>query len=315
MFDGLLNARDRAETDLDVKTFVAEIQSQAAFVSCTVLFLASTRIQNINPEHTMVDGVVDLSDEITAVRSYRRLQVRKSRGSSSLGGFHQFEISDDGITVFPRLESIIARPSAEHYPNTDRIHSGVSGLDRLIGGGLPAASVTMLMGPPGSGKTSLGLNFLGQSANTKSSLFCGFYEAPARLAQKGGTLGLNTLERVKSGNLKILWHPLTENILDQLAHRLLDAVRQNDVKRLVIDGIGGFERAAIHRDRLVEFFCALTNELRALDVTTIMTAELRELTGETGKTPLPDISAVLDNLIILRHEEVGSAARRGHVDS
>ena len=43
IFDGLLNARDRAETDLDVKTFVAEIQSQAAFVSCTVLFLTSAR--------------------------------------------------------------------------------------------------------------------------------------------------------------------------------------------------------------------------------------------------------------------------------
>ena len=258
----------------------------------------------------MVDGVVDLSDEITVVRSYRRLQVRKSRGSTSLGGFHQFEITDAGVTVFPRLESIIAQPSVESLINTARINSGVKGLDELIGGGLPAASVTMLMGPPGSGKTSIGLKFLDRSAETEASLFCGFYEAPARLAQKGATLGLNTLDRVKSGVLKIFWNPLTENILDKLAHHLLDAVRQHHVKRLVIDGIGGFDRAAIHRDRLVEFFCALTNELRALDVTTIMTAELRELTVETGRMPLPDISAILDNLIILRHEEVGSTPRR-----
>lgn len=39
VFDGLLNARDRADSPLDVKTFVAEIQSQAAFVGCSVLFL------------------------------------------------------------------------------------------------------------------------------------------------------------------------------------------------------------------------------------------------------------------------------------
>ena len=309
VFDGLLNARDRAETDLDVKTFVAEIQSQAAFVSCTVLFLASARINNISPEHTMVDGVIDLSDEIAGVRSYRRLHVKKSRGSSSLGGFHQFEITEEGITVFPRLESVNIRPSKEHQPNTLSISSGVDGLDKLTGG-LPTASVTMLMGPPGSGKTTLGLNFLDRAAGSESSLFCGFFEMPSRLVQKGLTLKLNTSERAKSGSLRILWNPLTENILDKLAHDLLNAVKKYDVKRLVIDGVGGFERAATHHGRLVEFFCALTNELRALGVTTIMTAELREVSGETWKTPLPDISSILDNLIILRHDESGPTPKR-----
>ena len=86
VFDGLLNARERADTDLDVKTFVAEIQSQAAFVGCTVLFLTSTRGQDSSAEHTMVDGVIELCDDIAGVRSFRRLQVRKSRGSPSLGG-------------------------------------------------------------------------------------------------------------------------------------------------------------------------------------------------------------------------------------
>src|SRR3546814_21024648 len=54
VFDGLLNARDRADTDLDVKTFVAEVQSQAGFVGCTVLFLTSTRLEDRSPDHTMV---------------------------------------------------------------------------------------------------------------------------------------------------------------------------------------------------------------------------------------------------------------------
>ena len=61
MFDGLLNARDRADTELDVKQFVAAVQNQAAFVGCTVLFLTSTRLMDESPEHTMVDGVIDLN--------------------------------------------------------------------------------------------------------------------------------------------------------------------------------------------------------------------------------------------------------------
>src|SRR5690606_11475422 len=90
VFDGLLNARDRAETDLDVKTFVAEVQSQAAFVDCTVLFLTSIRDADSSPEHTMVDGVIDLCDHVAGARRVRRLQVLKSRGSRSIGGYHQY---------------------------------------------------------------------------------------------------------------------------------------------------------------------------------------------------------------------------------
>jgi circadian clock protein KaiC len=103
VFDGLLNARDRAETDFDVKTFVAEIQGQAAFVGCSVLFLTSSSVKEISPEHTMVDGVVELTDTLAGVRSLRQIQIRKSRGSKAIGGLHEFEISDSGITVYPRL--------------------------------------------------------------------------------------------------------------------------------------------------------------------------------------------------------------------
>lgn len=310
VFDGLLNARDRAETELDVKTFVAAVQSQAAFVGCTVLFLTSTRVQESNPEHTMVDGVLDLSDELAGMRSYRRLQVRKSRGSPALGGFHQFEISDDGITVFPRTEAYLATPSVADQPSDARVGTGISGFDELIGGGLPAGSVTLLMGPPGSGKTSLSLSFLSLASAAQPGLHFCFYETEQRLFVKAAAFGLDVEALVSSGAAEIIWNPLTENILDKLAQQLLQAVRRRNVKRLVIDGIGGFERAAFTQGRLVEFFAALTNELRALGVTTIMTSELRDLSGKNGVSPLPDISAILDNLLTIRHEKTASTIRR-----
>jgi circadian clock protein KaiC len=91
---------------------------------------------------------------------------------------------------------------------------------------------------------------------------------------------------------------------------LLENIRRRDVKRLFIDGMGGFERASISSARMVEFFAALTNELRALGVTTIMTWELRELSGGNAPSPLPEISAMLDNLVEIQNVQCNRKLQR-----
>ncbi|NTI78592.1 ATPase domain-containing protein [Rhizobium rhizogenes] len=311
VFDGLLNARDRADTQLDVKTFVAEVQSQAAFAGCTALFLASTRIAEDSPEHTMVDGVIELYDELVGVRAVRRLQVRKSRGSAALGGYHQFEITAAGITAYPRMEAMLApMVAADDYSAPPPLSSGTDGLDRLMGGGLPRSSVTLMFGPSGCGKTAMGLNFLSQASREEPGLHFGFYETPERLRAKADALGVDLSTPLNSGALEVIWNPMTENLLDKLGHRLLDAIRKRRVKRLVLDGLGGFERAAVHPPRLVEFFAALMNEIRRLGVTTIATWELRDLFGPTVAVPGSEISSLLDNLVMLRHVEIDSRYKR-----
>ncbi|WP_130284363.1 ATPase domain-containing protein [Rhizobium sp. BK696] len=310
VFDGLLNARDRADTQLDVKTFVAEVQSQAAFVGCTVLFLTSSRIAEESPEHTMVDGVIDLHNELSGVRAVRRLQVKKSRGTAALGGHHQFEITSDGVAVFPRVEALLAHTSVPDHAPTGSVSSGTGGFDALVGGGLPEGSVSLVFGPSGSGKTSLGINFLSLATQEQPALHFGFYETPARLRGKAAALGVDFEGLIKNGALEMIWNPMTENLLDKLGHRLLDAVRERGVKRLLIDGLGGFERGAVYQPRMVEFFAALTNELRALNVTTITTWELRDLFGPTVTAPGSEISSLLDNLVMLRHVEIGSRYKR-----
>lgn len=310
VFDGLLNARDRSTADLDVKTFVAEVQSQAAFVGCTVLFLTSAGVMADSPEHTMVDGVIDLHDEMAGVRAVRRLRVRKSRGSAALSGYHQYEISKTGMTVYPRLEAQLAYPSENDDIAAGRVACGIKGLDELIGGGLPSGSTTLLFGPTGSGKTSFGLSYLSGASADEPAMHFGFYETQSRLKLKAKSLGIDLETPLASGALSIIWHPMTENLLDKLGHELLEAVRQRHVKRLFIDGLAGFERAAVYPPRLVEFFTALTNELRALGVTTVASWELRELFGPTVAAPGPELSSLLDNLIMLRNVELQSEYKR-----
>jgi circadian clock protein KaiC len=217
-----------------------------------------------------------------------------------LGGYHQFEITDRGVTLYPRLEAQFAYPSRQEEPSKKRVGTGVAGLDEAVGGGLPVGSVTVVIGPPGSGKTSFGLNFLNLAGKKEHGLHFGFYETPARLSLKGEALGLDFSKKRLGRDLHIIWNPLTENSLDKLAHQLLDAVREHKIKRLLIDGVGGFDRAAIHKSRLMEFFSALTNELRALSVTTIITWESQDHTVNENSDPFPEISSILDNLITIR---------------
>jgi circadian clock protein KaiC len=308
IFDGLLNARERASTELDVKTFVAEVQGQAAFVGCTVLFLTSTRLDDSSPEHTMVEGVLDLSEELFGVRTIRQLQLRKSRGSASLGGLHQYEIDDSGITVYPRIESM-AWPIDAAVSPMRRISTGLQAMDTLTGGGLPKGSVTLLAGPAGSGKTTLGLHFLSAGSVEERALHFGFFETPTLLRRQAEAFDI-LLPEQSSGALEIIWNPLAENLLDKLGHQLLEHVVARNVRRLFIDGFGGFERATVHRHRLVEFFSILTGQLRRLGVTTVFTWELRE-TVETGTSlPSVELSGMIDNLVLLRQVEENHDFRR-----
>jgi circadian clock protein KaiC len=177
------------------------------------------------------------------------MRVAKSRGSASLGGLHHYEINDAGIVVYPRLEALYARPSKLDLAPQERVSSGVDDLDVRIGGGLPASSATIVVGPGGSGKTSFGLNFLRLATPERPALHFGFYETPARLASKAHALGIDVDALIASGALTVLWNPLTENVIDSLAYQLLDAIRARRIARLVIDGLAGSDRAAVDHHR------------------------------------------------------------------
>ncbi|MDE1179850.1 ATPase domain-containing protein [Paraburkholderia sp.] len=310
VLDGLLNARESGSTNLDVKAFVAELQAHAAFTGCTVLFLTSARIDDSSPEHTMVDGVIELQEELMGVRTVRNMRVAKSRGSSALGGTHQYEIGDDGIVIYPRLEAEFNRPSEPESLDSRRFPSGVRAFDEVVHGGLPEASITVLAGPAGSGKTTFGLNYLRLATPEAPALHFGFFETPARLALKARTLGIDIAALVESGALHILWNPPTENLVDGLAHQLLHAVRELRVRRLFLDGLAGFERSSLDRSRITAFFAALTNELRATGVTTVATWETRDAGGLPPTDLSPVILSLMDNLAVLRQVEIDGELRR-----
>ncbi|MFT3766825.1 MAG: ATPase domain-containing protein [Minicystis sp.] len=309
--DGLVSAHAFANDDLAFKKFIHGLNTLVPFLDCTTFLLTNGPTNTISPEHTMVDGLVELSDPLIGLRAVRELSVRKFRGSNHLRGKHAFEISSEGVTVFPRLESLVTASPSVPQERAKLLPFGVPGLDEMLEGGVPAGTTTMLLGPSGSGKTILGLSFLAAGARAgESGLYFGFFESPPRVIAKGDNLGLDLGAHVRSGILAMEWQPPAELILDEAAHRLLALVRGRRVRRLVIDGLSAFHSMALYPRRLARFVAALANELRGLDVTTIFSQETQVLFGPGISAPVAGLSAIAENILFLRQVEHRSRLKR-----
>ncbi|WP_046865547.1 ATPase domain-containing protein [Microvirga massiliensis] len=308
--DGFLAVEDVAPSAGDLKKFISELQSIASIANCTVLLLTNGTGRAVCPEQTMVDGVIELEDQIIAPRAERYLRVRKFRGSGFLRGHHGYRITDGGLEVFPRVEAAFATPSRADEYRPDRMRTGVPSLDEMLLGGLPVATTTALIGPTGSGKSTLGLQFLSLSNPDEPGLIFGFYETPQRLRSKAASFGIDLAGLEARGAVEIVWQAQGENRLDELGHRLLDAVRRRGVKRLFVDGLGGMIQSAAHPDRITRFFAVLANELRALGITTVYTLEMEGVYGEGMTIPVAGISSLIENLIMLRRVEIRSRMHR-----
>ena len=311
VLDGFVSAKRLANNDQAFNEFVHELQAIALATECTVFNLTSSQGTEVTPEHTMVDGIIDLTDELVGWSSETALQVTKFRGSAFLRGRHAFKITGDGFTVYPRIEALLAQPSRPDPGLNGKVSSGIERLDAMLGGGLPASSTTMVMGPSGTGKTTLGLQFLSHSSETEPGLLFGFYETPARINAKvvGVCPPLGGL--IDTGIVEVLWQPPTDDLLDAYGERLLEAVHRRGVRRLFIDGLGALQQAAgADPNRIGKFLTAMMNELRVLGVTTTYSLEVPDIMGPTIRTPIGDLSSLAENLVLLRFVELNSHLHR-----
>lgn len=302
VLDGLVAASEAAATDRELKKFIHEIQTLAAFHQCTVFLLTSGNPNRVNAEHTMVDGIVELQETLFDARCERSLYVRKFRGAGTLRGRHAMRIGDDGVVVFPRVEAVYVEAPQTVDPRPP-LSTGVATLDALIPqGGVTQASTTIVVGPSGAGKTTLGLHFLAGATAAEPALMLGFYESPARLRAKAQGLGLDLASPEAAGHLHFMWLAQTEHLMDEIGHRLLQRVEACGARRLVLDGLSGIFESAVYPERTGRYFSCLMNELRRRGVTVMMSAESQG--GIDPSSALPyGISGFVDNLVLLRFVE------------
>jgi len=303
VIDGLITVQTSSDSDLAFKEFVHDLQEVALATDCT-MFLTTSAGDTMSPEQTMVDGLIKLSDHFSGSRTESSLEVRKFRGSGFLRGAHSYEITGDGVAVHPRIEALLAEPSRADERVFGRISSGNGRLDTLLGGGIPVGSTTMMMGPSGIGKTTLGLQFLSRSSEAEPGLMFGFHESANRLKAKANAISPGLPALLDSGIVELLWQAPTGDMLDAYGGRLLEIIHRRKVKRLFIDGLTGFKNVAIDPSRMGLFFTALSNELRVLGVTACYSLEIPDILGLAIHVPMDDLASLADNMLLLRYVEL-----------
>ncbi|WP_245586262.1 ATPase domain-containing protein [Solimonas soli] len=307
--DGLFVLEESVQSEREFRKFVNYLSTLASLLTATILLLTNSRRTQASPEYTMVDGWIEVATATHGHLGSRYVQVHKFRGSDFVAGLHTTVISDDGMRVLPRLEATTGL-EGQGAAEVARVPSGVPALDGLIGGGVPQGSTTLVLGPTGVGKTTLGLHFIAQCSEQAPGLIFGFYENASRLALKARMLGIDLEGLVRRGAVEVVWQPASEPSLDGLGYRLIEAVRRRGAKRVLVDGLRGFERAQFYDERSSPFLAALTHVLRAEGVTSLYTSEVPQIIGERSEISFGPISAVAENILLMRYVELDSALHR-----
>jgi circadian clock protein KaiC len=311
--DGLAALKSVAPSPLEFRRFVFDLNAQARSLGVTSVLLGHWDIGHSDePEFAVADGILALSLESSVEGAARYLEVFKLRGAGNLSGPHQFAITGDGVSVFPRLEAALHADGIEQPQGEwSAISTGTEGLDRMLHGGVPSGSVTLVAGASGVGKTVLALSFLSSSGDEGDrGLYVGFGEAPSRLLTRADSLRLKLRERVEKGGHQMVWVPAVELIPDQIAWQILDLVEQQDIRRLVIDDVDRLAFLLAQDGRLLPFLTAFLGALRSRGVTTFMTHDTAEADLFGLGMAFQQVGTVADSVIVLQYAALESRQHR-----
>jgi circadian clock protein KaiC len=202
-----------------------------------------------------------------------------------------------------------------------KLTTGVPGFDILTHGGIPEGRATLIAGRSGTGKTIVGLQIAAHlAADGLPALIVGIEETGDDLLVTGDGLGFDLTGLKKAGKLFVadLSRPIEgptvvsgDYDIYGLLHRLESAVKQHDVKVIVLDSVTALFSPRPPADHLRNHFFQLVHSMRRLGVTSVLLAELSQDYGQLTTLGVEDY--VCDLVVILRNV-VDSDRRRRSIE-
>lgn len=264
-----------------------------------------TRAVPDNDLRFMVDGVIELDTSIRRGMLARTLQVEKLRGSGFESGPHTMQLTDGGLEVYPRL----VPGRFERAFALESMGSGIAELDELLGGGIERGTITVISGPTGVGKTTVGIQFMKEAARKgERSVVYAFEEHAETIVHRSSAVGMPLEEMLADGRLVI--EPVEPLLYSagQFAVEVRRQVEERDARIIMVDSISGY-RLTVMADELVTHLHALGRYLKNMGVTVIFINETESVTGEFQATEI-GVSYLADNLLFLRYLEIHGELRK-----
>jgi circadian clock protein KaiC len=278
-------------------------------LGCTTIVLAEMpfgvdRI-GLGIEEFVADGIIVMDVASQKGVPKRTINIRKMRGTEITLRPSSYDITKDGITIFPAIIS-----SRKESMTDSRVPTGVPGFDELVEGGLMEKSITGVVGTAGTGKTTFGLRFAYSGAKDfgDRTLFVSFSESSDQVrlvARKLGMTGIEELE--KQGALKIETIIPDECTPEEVILHLQELMEAVHPTRVVYDDVTALD-AITDGDEFYRVLNTMAKLAQESGATTIISITTDDLVGTliTGKS----VSTVMDGIVMLRYVELDGAVQR-----
>ena len=309
VFDSLSEFRLLAETALRYRRELLNLKQQFAQHKSTVLLLDDKMDQGkigIDPHVlSLSHGVIEmeqLSPDYGTSR--RRLRVLKLRGVKFREGYHDYTIETGGLRAFPRLVA------AEHHRKMKRetVSSGLKELDDLLGGGMDRGTTTLILGPAGTGKSTIALQYATAMAGRgERGIVFAFDESRAIMLARANALGLDLERHIQSGLTTAQQVDPAEISPGEFADRILQQVDAG-CKLVVIDTLNGYLNAMPGEKYLNNQLHELTSYLNYKGVVTILILAQHGLVA--GAEAPVDLSYLSDTVVSLRFFEAAGEVKQ-----
>ena len=307
VLDSLSEIRLLAQSSLRYRRQILALKHYFAQRNVTVLLLDDLTAEVLDKTvHSVAHGVTlleELTPEYGAER--RRLRVVKYRGQPFRGGYHDFTILTGGVQVFPRL---VASEYRARMKSTI-LGTNIVELDKLMGGGVHSGSSTLVIGPAGTGKSLLVLQFVLAAVGRGEhvALFI-FDEELGLLFSRTKSMGIDLESMRDSGKLVVVQVDAAEISPGEFANKVRKTVDKDNTRTVVIDSLNGYQNAMPQEQHLILHMHELLQYLNRVGATTFLTVAQHGMVGEM-KSPV-DVTYLADTVLLLRYFEAFGQVRR-----
>lgn len=308
VFDSLSEVRLLAQNPLRYRRQTLALKQFFIGRGCTVLLLDDRTSEAHDLQlHSISHGVISLEHHAPVYGgARRRLLVRKMRGREYSGGYHDFRIVRGGLEVFPRL--IAAEHPSTFEPSL--LPTGIEGLDNLLGGGVDRGNSILVLGPAGSGKSTIALQCAAAAAARaeKSAIFT-FDETLQTLTSRARGLGIHL---DGSPNVHLQQVDPAEMTPGELAWNVRQHVEPAEgepIRILVIDSLNGYLQSMAEGSSIVPQLHEMLTYLGQRGVTTFLIMAQHGVLGSALEAPI-DATYLADTVLLLRYYENSGSVHR-----
>ena len=193
----------------------------------------------------------------------------------------------------------------------ERSATGVAGLDEMLHGGLVPGSIALLQGAPGTGKTTLGVQFLVEGARIgEPGLLVSFEQFPHTLHRDAESHGWDLPALEREGRLRVVFTSPEVLVasLQSPTSPISSAIRELGVKRAVLDSMTHLQTITRDPVELRSQHGSLINGLRREGITSLLLSE--DSGPDFVRSDRGRLAFAVDAVILLRYVEIDSVMNR-----